>query len=152
HPQRDKVAGDETAQQKKRTGTTDLPPQPMQLCRPWSDGMNGNLESWRKQRTRIQPLIEQKLRRTAHLHPKIILVRRRFGSRTGYLLVQRTQRRGRKRGQMQIATYPNAALHPCVFVFQLKWLEADHERGYEIARVGGKDGHGYHFMDISTGL
>src|SRR5215472_2792563 len=53
---------------------------------------------------------------------------------------------------MQIATYPNAALHPCRFVFQLKWLEPDHERGYEIARVGRKDWHGYHFMDISTRL
>src|SRR6266481_9938859 len=52
---------------------------------------------------------------------------------------------------MQVATYPNAALHPCVFVFQLKWLEPDHERGHQIARVGRKDWHGYHFMDISTG-
>src|SRR5438445_3931232 len=89
---------------------------------------------------------------TTHLYPKIILVILRISSRTGYLLVQRTQRRGRKRGQMQIATYPNAALHPCGFVFQLKWLEADHESGYEIPRVGRKDWHGYHFMDISTGL
>src|SRR5947207_10946658 len=114
--------------------------------------MNKNLVSRQKQRARIQSLIEYELRRTTDLYPKIILVRLRISGRTGYLLVQRTQRGGPKPGQVQIATCPNAALHPCGFVFRLKWLEPNHQRGYEISRVGRKDWHGYHFMDISTGL
>src|SRR5215831_7454735 len=121
----------------------------MQLAQRITKWINADFVRWRKQRTWVEPLVKQQLRRTADVDAKVVLIFVRIGERTCYHLIQRGLRGCGKRKQMQLAIRPNATLHSRVFVFKLKWLKPDHERGNHFARVSREDRHGYHFIDSS---
>src|SRR6266487_6779041 len=78
-PGRDEVAGNEPAKQKQRARASNLPAKPMQLRHRIGKRVNANLVRRREERTWIESLVKQQLRRSVYCGGKVVL--RRSGIR-----------------------------------------------------------------------
>src|SRR5438067_2108587 len=91
----------------------------MQLCDQRSQRIKADFISGRKQRTRIQQFVEQKMRRTIDIDSKIARLAINSADGIRELRTERSLRRPRKRWKIQPAICPDAAPHSSGFVLDL---------------------------------